>query len=82
MIRIQLGLDEAVHSLLRDAARRQEKTISKLVNEALDRVYGTGMLCRRARSLRDIAGLWHRDDLGDTRDLVRRLRGDSHRTRH
>jgi predicted transcriptional regulator len=81
MVRTQLYLDEAVHRRLGELARKQGRTISDLVREALVRAYGAGVE-ERETTLRAIEGLWRdRTDLGDTREYVRRLRRDTHRVR-
>jgi len=82
MIRTQLYLDEKTHRRLQELARKQRRTISELVRDALARAYGAGVDEREA-SLRAIEGLWRdHKDLGDTAEYVRRLRRDTHRVRH
>jgi predicted transcriptional regulator len=79
MVRTQLYLDETIHRRLRELARKQGRTISQLVREALLRAYGAGADEREA-TLRAIEGLWRdRTDLSDTGKYVRRLRRDTHR---
>ncbi len=81
MVRTQLYLDETIHRHLQNLARRQRRTISELVREALTRMYGLGA-DERAATLRGIEGLWRdREDFGDTSAYVRRLRRDTHRLR-
>ena len=81
MIRTQLYLDETIHRRLRELARKQGRTISDLVREALMRAYGAGEDERQA-TLRAIEGLWRdRTDIGDTGEYVRRVRRDTHRLR-
>ena len=64
------------------AARRRGRTISDLVREALELVYGSPHTADRLATLRGIAGLWRdRDDLGDTAGYVRRLRRDTRKGR-
>lgn len=80
MVRMQIYLDEAVHRRLRELARKQGRTVSDLVRDALARTYGGHSIEEQIRTLRAIAGLWRdRTDLGTTRAYVRRLRRD---TRH
>jgi predicted transcriptional regulator len=82
MIRTQLYLDEAVHRRLQTLARRQGRTVSDLVRDALLRAYGPPHADERAVTLRAIEGLWRdRDDLRDSAAYVRRLRRDTHRLR-
>jgi hypothetical protein len=81
VVRTQLYLDEAIHRRLRDMARRQGRTISDLVREAVSRAFGRAE-DERAVTLQGIAGLWRdRSDLGDTREYVRRLRRGTRRAR-
>lgn len=80
MVRTQLYLDERIHARLRDLARKQGRSISELVREALVRTYGTAGRNELLASLHAIAGLWKdRDDIGDTDAYVRRLRRDTRR---
>ena len=80
MVRTQLYLDEAVHRRLRELARKQGRTVSDLVRDAVARTYGGHSIEEQIRTLRGIAGLWRdRKDIGTTREYVRRLRRD---TRH
>jgi len=82
MIRTQLYLDEEIHERLRSFARKQGKTLSELVREALEKTYGRGDRDEELATLRAVAGIWKdRDDIGDTRAYVRRLRRDTHRLR-
>jgi predicted transcriptional regulator len=82
VVRTQLYLDEELHRRLREAADRQGRTISDLVREAVARAYGARNVDERIATLEGIAGLWRdRDDLGDTRAYVRRLRRDTRRSR-
>ena len=82
MIRTQLYLDEQIHARLRDLARKQGRTVSELVRDALLRAYGTAGPGELLASLRAVSGLWKdRDDIGDTREYVRRLRRDTRRVR-
>lgn len=80
MVRTQLYLDEAMHERLLRISRQQGRTLSELVREALVRTYGASGTDELERTLQGIAGLWKdRDDLGDTRAYVRRLRSDTRR---
>jgi len=80
--RTQLYLDKTTHARLKAAARRRGRTISDLVREALELVYGSPHTADRLATLRGIAGLWRdRDDLGDTAGYVRRLRRDTRKGR-
>ena len=82
MVRTQLYLDEAIHRRLQALARRQGRTLSDLVREALVQTYGRPHADERAATLRAIEGLWRdRDDIGDSTAYVRRLRRDTHRLR-
>jgi hypothetical protein len=81
MVRTQLYLDEVIHARLRDLARRQKRTVSDLVREALLRAYGAGGPDERLQTLKAIRGLWEdRDDI-QSREYVRRLRNDTRRKR-
>jgi hypothetical protein len=80
MVRTQLYLDEAIHASLRRLSRRQGRTVSELVRDALVRTYGAGTAESQLRALTAIEGLWRdRDDLGSSTEYVRRLRRDTHR---
>ena len=82
MVRTQLYLDEAIHARLRELARKQGRTISELVREALLRAYGAGGAEERLETLKAIRGLWQdRKDIAGSRAYVRRLRSDTRRKR-
>lgn len=82
MVRTQLYLDERIHARLRELARKQGRSISELVREALVRMYGTAGSNQLLTSLHAMAGLWKdRDDIEDTDAYVRRLRRDTRRMR-
>jgi hypothetical protein len=82
MVRTQLYLDETIHRRLRALARRQGRTVSELVRDALVQSYGRPHADEREATLRAIEGLWRdRDDIGDSGKYVRRLRRDTHRLR-
>lgn len=75
VVRTQLYLDEPIHRRLQVLARRQGRTVSDLVRDALVRVYGAPEADERAATLRGIEGLWRdRDDIADSSEYVRRLR--------
>lgn len=83
MVRTQLYLDETIHRRLQDLARKQGRTISELVRDALVRTYGGRAPDERLAALRAIEGLWRdRKDVGDSSAFVRRLRRDTRRLRH
>ncbi len=79
MHRTQLYLDDEMHRQLRAVARRQGRTVSDLVREAVAQTYGLAGADERANTLQGIQGLWRERDLGDTHAYVRRLRRDTHR---
>ncbi len=82
MVRTQLYLDEAIHRRLQALARRQGRTLSELVREALAQTYGKPHADEREATLRAIEGLWRdRGEIGDSTVYVRRLRRDTHRLR-
>jgi len=82
VVRTQLYLDETIHRRLRALARRQGRTLSELVRDALVQVYGRPHADERAATLRAVEGLWRdRNDIGDSDMYVRRLRRDTHRLR-
>ena len=82
MVRTQLYLDEAIHRRLSGLARKQGRTMSELVRDALVRTYGAPGADQRRASLRAIEGLWlNRKDIADTDEYVRHLRRDTRRLR-
>jgi len=82
MVRTQLYLDEAIHRRLSGLARKQGRTMSELVRDALVRTYGAPGADQRLVSLRAIEGLWrNRKDIADTAEYVRHLRRDTRRLR-
>lgn len=82
MVRTQLYLDGAIHRRLQTPARRQGRTVSELVRDALLQAYGRPHADERDLTLRAIEGLWRdRDDIRDSTAYVRRLRRDTHRLR-
>ena len=82
MVRTQLYLDEAIHRRLSGLARKQGRTMSELVRDALVRTYGAPGADQRRASLRAIEGLWrNRKDIAGTDEYVRHLRRDTRRLR-
>jgi hypothetical protein len=82
MVRTQLYLDETIHRRLTELARKQGRTLSELVRDALVRTYGAPGVDQRPASLRGIEGLWrNRKDIADTDEYVRHLRRDTRRLR-
>jgi predicted DNA-binding protein len=82
MVRTQLFLDEAMHARLRALARKQGRTVSELVREALARAFGSRTVDEQMRNWKAIEGLWRdRKDIGSTREYVRSLRKDTRRRR-
>lgn len=83
MKRVQIFLDDAMHARLRALARGRRRSLSSLVRDAIESVYGELREDDRERSLRTIAGLWkNRSDLPSTDADVRRLRRNTRSTRH
>jgi predicted DNA-binding protein len=81
MVRTQLFLDEGIHARLRSLARKQGRTVSELVREALERVFGNSVHDERERTLKAIEGLWQgRTDIGGTHEYVRGLRRNTRGT--
>jgi hypothetical protein len=75
MTRTQLYLDDTMHARVRALARRQGRSLSDLVREALEKAYGGSRDDDRKNSLDAIEGLWKsRKDLPGTAAYVRRLR--------
>jgi hypothetical protein len=82
MVRTQLFLDEAMHARLRTLARKQGRTVSELVREALARAFGPRPMDEQMRNWKAVEGLWQdRKDIGSTREYVRNLRKDTRRRR-
>jgi plasmid stability protein len=76
--RTQLYLDDAIHERLTALARRQGRSLSDLVREALAQAYGADREDERSNSLKAIEGLWKdRSDLPATAEYVRQLRRDT-----
>lgn len=79
----QLYLDDAMYARLTTLARRQRRSLSDLVREALAQVYGADHEDVRETSLAAIEGLWrNRRDLPSTGVYLRRLRHNSRSKRH
>jgi len=82
MIRTQLYLPDNVYNTLKAVKARQRKTISVLVREALQKVYGTSDAAKRLGIMESAFGVWKkRADLGTTERFVRSLRKDRRRKR-
>ena len=75
MRRTQLYLDEECARLLSTESRRRGTTISALVREAVDHVYGKSSTKDRDVIIDRLAGVWAgRADLEDAEAVVRALR--------
>jgi hypothetical protein len=75
MTRTRLHLDDSMHARLTALARRQGRSLSDLVREALARAYGADREDERRTSLMAIEGLWkNRRDLPGTGAYVRQVR--------
>ena len=83
MVRTQLYLDEDLHERLRQLSKKQGRTVSDLVREALTLVYLPSLRAdERVATLKEIDGLWrNRDDLENSGAYVRRLRRGTRRMR-
>ena len=82
MVRTWINLDNGVHARLRELADRQGRTVNDLVRDAIHQVYMPVPPDNREllAAFEQVVGLWKdRDDLGDTREYVRRLREGSGR---
>jgi len=82
MVRTWINLDDGVHARLRELADRQGRTVNDLVRAAIHQVYMPVPPDNRQllAALEQVAGIWKdRDDLGNTREYVRRLRKGSGR---
>ena len=84
MVRTQLYLDEDLHERMRQLSKKQGRTVSDLVREALTLVYLPSLQKdERVATLKEIDGLWqNRDDLESSGAYVRRLRRGTRRKRH
>lgn len=75
MRRTQLYLDEECARVLATESRRRGMTVSALVREAVDQVYGKGSAQDRHALIDRLAGIWSdRSDLQDVDAVVRSLR--------
>jgi len=75
MRRTQLYLDEECARVLAAESRRRGTTVSALVREAVDQVYGKGSAKDRHVLIDRLAGIWSdRTDLEDVDAVVRSLR--------
>ena len=80
MIRTQLYLDDEVHQRLKSLARKQGRTVSDLVREAVARAYAPVGVDACKATLRAIEGLWRdHEEVGDVHEYVRRMRVSIHR---
>ncbi len=78
MKRTEIYIDDAMHARLTALARRQGRSLSDLVREALTKAYGADREDERESSLKAIAGLWKdRSELPVTGAYVRQLRRDT-----
>ena len=82
MVRTQLYMDEDLHQRLKSLARKQGRTVSDLVREAVARVYAPVGVDERLETLRAVEGIWQdHEEVGDAHGYVRRMRADTHRTK-
>jgi hypothetical protein len=82
MIRTRLYLDEAIHRRVSGLARKQGRTISEMIRDALVRAYGAPGADQRRATLRAIEGLWRdRNDIAAADEYVRHLRRETRRLR-
>lgn len=80
MIRTQMYLDDEMHQRLKSLARKQGRSVSDLVREAVARAYAPVGVDECQSTLRAIEGLWRdHEEVGDTHEYVRRMRADTHR---
>ena len=62
MVRTQLYLDEDLHEKLRELSKKQGRTVSELVREALRLVYLPSLQTdERVATLKEIDGLWAKE---------------------
>ncbi len=74
----EIYVDESMDARLTALARRQGRSLSDLVREALTKAYGADREDERESSLMAIEGLWkNRRDLPATGAYVRHLRHDT-----
>ena len=83
MVRTQLYIDDDMHRRLKSLARKQGRTVSDLVREAVARVYAPGGGAnQRLETLRAVEGIWRdHEEVADAHAYVRRMRADTHRTK-
>jgi predicted DNA-binding ribbon-helix-helix protein len=82
MKRTQLYLEEDIFKTLKRIGKERSVTISELVREALQRIYGQERPDDAASILREAAGIWKdRKDLGSAEEYVRAVRKDTRRGR-
>ena len=80
MVRTQMYLDDEMHERLKSLARKQGRSVSDLVREAVARAYAPVGVNERQQTLRAIEGLWQdHEEVGDAHEYVRRMRADTHR---
>ena len=80
MVRTQLYIDEDLHQRLKTLARKQGRTVSDLVREALARVYAPVGVDERLETLRAVEGIWRdHEEVGEAHEYVRRMRADTRR---
>ena len=82
MVRTQLYMDDDLHKRLKSLARKQGRTVSDLVREAVARVYAPVGVEERLETLRAVEGIWRdHEEVGDAHEYVRRMRADTRRTK-
>ncbi len=82
MVRTQLYMDDDLHKRLKSLARKQGRTVSDLVREAVARVYAPVGVDERLETLRAAEGIWRdHEEVGDANEYVRRMRADTRRTK-
>ena len=80
MVRTQLYLDQDLHQRLKSLARKQGRTVSDLVREAVARAYAPVGVDERLETLRAVEGIWRdHEEVGDSHEYVRRMRSDTRR---
>ncbi len=80
MVRTQLYLDQDLHQRLKSLTRKQGRTVSDLVREAVARAYAPVGVDERLETLRAVEGIWRdHEEVGDSHEYVRRMRSDTRR---
>jgi predicted transcriptional regulator len=80
MVRTQLYINEDLHQRLKTLARKQGRTVSDLVREAVARVYAPVGVDERLETLRAVEGIWRdHEEVGEAHEYVRRMRADTRR---